>query len=149
VYGYVQGNPQENVDPDGRQSSTAVRGVTALCTAALIEPTPFGEVACICALGAVAILATPAPKMSLPKPCRQACSGNNTCMADRPRGFWPGDRGAEEWGRRNGMTAAEARRRFHRKKQQDKGRGKDDYSVNPETGDIADPSGEVVDNMHE
>jgi hypothetical protein len=65
-------------------------------------------------------------------------------MYSKPPGFWPGDKGAEEWGRRNGVGAAEGRRRFHGVKQADHGRGKEKYSVNPETGEVANPEGEVV-----
>jgi RHS repeat-associated protein len=57
----------------------------------------------------------------------------------------PGDKGAEEWGRRHGVDKDEARRRFHDVKQGDtahKG-GKQDWTVNPDTGDIKDPDGEV------
>jgi hypothetical protein len=69
----------------------------------------------------------------------------------RPPGFWPGDSGAEEWGRRNGVGAAEGRRRFHQgvKQADNMSRPRDDYSVNPETGDVADPEGEIVGNLDE
>ncbi|MCX7564390.1 RHS repeat-associated core domain-containing protein [Xanthomonadaceae bacterium XH05] len=66
-------------------------------------------------------------------------------------GYWPGDKGAEEWGRRNGVGANEGRRKFHDIKQGDKGqgggRGQDKYGVNPETGDVTSPDGEVVGNL--
>lgn len=67
--------------------------------------------------------------------------------AFRP-GFWPADKGAEEWGRRNGVDPAEARRRFHDIKQGDKGqgggKGADAYGVNPATGEVQNPQGEIV-----
>jgi RHS repeat-associated protein len=59
-----------------------------------------------------------------------------------PPGFWPGDRGAEEWGRRNGISPNDARRRFHGIKQGDKGRPRDNYGVNPDTGDVCNPDGD-------
>jgi len=65
----------------------------------------------------------------------------------------PGDRGAEEWGRKNGIGAAEGRRRFHGIKQDDKGqgggKGSDNYGTNPKTGDVVNPQGEVVGNIGE
>jgi len=68
----------------------------------------------------------------------------------RPRGFWGGDEGAEEWGRRNNVDPDTARRRFHKKKKDDSfSQASDDYSVNPETGEIADPDGEIIDNLGE
>lgn len=67
-----------------------------------------------------------------------------------PPGFWPGDKGGEEWGRRNGVGAKEGRRRFHGVKQSCTGsRPKDVYGVNPETGDVVDPNGDPVGNLGE
>ena len=70
-------------------------------------------------------------------------------LSEFPPGFWPGDRGAEEWGRRNGVNPDAARRKFHGIKQGDKGKGKDKYGVNPDTGDVANPDGEIVGNLDE
>lgn len=64
--------------------------------------------------------------------------------ASYPAGFWPADAGSEEWGRRAGVGAAEGRRRFHGIKQADKGRGAQDYGVNPETGEVSNPQHEVI-----
>jgi RHS repeat-associated protein len=70
--------------------------------------------------------------------------------SQRPRGFWPLPAGAEEWGRRKKLPPGEARRRAHQKKQADnKSTADDEYSVNPDTGEIADPEGEVIDNLDE
>ena len=38
-----------------------------------------------------------------------------------PPGFIPGDKGAEQWGRNNGIDPNDARGRFHGVKQSDKG----------------------------
>lgn len=71
----------------------------------------------------------------------------------RPQGFWPGDEGAEEWGRRNDIGAAEGRRRFHDIKKGQRGkpgsRARDSCSVNPETGDVIDGSGEDIGNLNQ
>ena len=67
----------------------------------------------------------------------------------RPGGAWPGDKGSAEWGRKNGMTGKEGTRRFHGIKQGDGGRGKDDYSVDPKTGDVYDPNGDYVGNLND
>ncbi|MEQ1742928.1 MAG: RHS repeat-associated core domain-containing protein [Candidatus Nitrotoga sp.] len=62
-----------------------------------------------------------------------------------PPGFWPADKGAEEWGRRSGVGANEGRRRFHGVKQGCPGsKATDKYGVNPDTGEVVDPNGEIV-----
>ncbi len=70
-----------------------------------------------------------------------------------PSGYWPGDAGADEWGRRNGVGAKEGRGRMHGIKQKEKGqgggRGTESYGVNPSTGDVVNPAGEVVGNLGE
>jgi RHS repeat-associated protein len=58
--------------------------------------------------------------------------------------------GSEEWGRRNGLSAAEGRRRFHKIKQSDSFSGaRDNYKVDPETGDVYDPDGNWVGNLND
>lgn len=65
-----------------------------------------------------------------------------------PPGFWPGDRGAEEWGRRNGVDPTEARKRFHGIKGGNRNRpgskAKDACGVNPDTGEIIDGNDEHI-----
>jgi RHS repeat-associated protein len=71
-------------------------------------------------------------------------------QATFPPGFWAGDKGAEEWGRRNGCGKDEGRRRFHDIKQSDnRSQATDKYGVNPSTGDVIDPEGEVIGNLDE
>ncbi|WP_165973492.1 RHS repeat-associated core domain-containing protein [Luteibacter rhizovicinus] len=68
-----------------------------------------------------------------------------TLVFNLPPGFWPADKGAEEWGRRNGVDPAKARKKFHDIKQSDttnKG-GKREWGGNPETGEVRDPGGEI------
>jgi len=72
-----------------------------------------------------------------------------TCQ-NVPPGFWPADRGAAEWGKRTGLGAREGKSRFHAVKQRCKGsRATDKYRVNPETGEVLDPEGEVVGDLNE
>ena len=74
--------------------------------------------------------------------------GHGPCglmMSEMPPGYWPADKGAEEWGRRHGIGASAGRRQFHRKfKQGDTvhSGGESGWSVNPDTGDVKDPDGE-------
>jgi len=72
-------------------------------------------------------------------------------LKDRPPGFWPGDKGAAEWGRRHGVGAEEGKRRFHKGiKQGDKVSGAtDDYSTNPDTGEVIDPAGDYAGNLED
>ena len=70
-----------------------------------------------------------------------------------PSGFWPGDKGAAEWGRRNGLGAKEGQRRFHDIKKGQRGkpgsRAPDNCGVNPETGEVIDGNGEDIGNLDE
>lgn len=71
-----------------------------------------------------------------------------THILARPPGYWPGDKGAEERGRRNGIGATAGRRRFHNVKGGCPGsRVTDNFSVNPQTCDVLDPEGDVVGNL--
>ena len=64
-----------------------------------------------------------------------------------PPGVWPGDKGAAEWGRRNGVGARDGKGRFHGVKQGCGGSGTDNFGVDPATGDVYDPAGDVVGNL--
>jgi RHS repeat-associated protein len=67
-----------------------------------------------------------------------------------PPGYWPGNKGGEEWGRRNGVGAKEGRRRFHGLKQNDPMSGATDkFGVNPDTGEVISPEGEQVGDLNE
>ena len=87
---------------------------------------------------------------------RSSCYGSISCgtfvtplVLSLPHGVWPADKGAEEWGRRHGVTPKEARDRFHDIKQGDgtHSGGKANWGVNPNTGDVYDPDGEVHGNL--
>ncbi len=102
--------------------------------------------------GVAATVAAPLLFFVAPHPCGGRRCGELTEESRRhPNGYWPGDRGAEEWGRRNDVGSNEGRRRFHGIKQADKGqgggKGLDDYGTNPDTGDVVNPQGEVVGNL--
>ena len=72
------------------------------------------------------------------------------CSTGYPPGYWPGDQGAKEWGRRYGVGADEGRRRFHDLKGKTPGsKPNDNYGVNPNTGDVIDPNGESVGNLED
>lgn len=67
-----------------------------------------------------------------------------------PPGVWPADTGSSEWGRRTGVGAKEGRGRFHGIKQSCPGsKATDVFGVNPETGDVYDPVGDIVGNLED
>jgi RHS repeat-associated protein len=71
---------------------------------------------------------------------------------DLPKGFWPADAGAKEWGKRNGVGARDAVGKFHKLKQKDRGGASgaaNDCGVNPDTGDVVDGQGEDIGNLGE
>jgi hypothetical protein len=86
VYAYAGSDPQRFVDPDGLETEVLVPSAAAAIAGACAA----GPISCGVAAGA-AILAI-----------------GIMCMADRPRDFWPGDKGSEEWGRRNGIGKKKA-----------------------------------------
>jgi len=146
LYGYISSSPINGTDPTGKASmwGCAVGGLAAVGVAGIgCAVTGPGEAVCLpagaglilsalgCAGGAVVV---PAPSIG------GTCE--NCMLSD-----WPGDKGAEEWGRRNGYGADVGRRRFHKIKQDCKGRPKDVWVVDPETGDVKDPEGETQGNL--
>jgi RHS repeat-associated protein len=130
LYSYVSGNPIIFSDPEGKQAEIAIGGAIVcgpVCWAAIL-----GGAAIV---GGAILYQQLQPAAEKPRP-----------MNALPPGFLPGNVGAEEWGRRHGVDPDEARRQFHRKKQQDPmSRPTDVYGVNPDTGQICDPEGETID----
>lgn len=118
-FGYVNGDPLRQVDPRG------------LCPFCLAIPLVAGGIT------ATDIAVGVAGAGALVGLDRLLSSG-------LPPGFIPGDKGAEQWGRNNGIAPNDARGRFHGIKQSDKGRGRDKYGVNPQTGEVCNPDGDVV-----
>ena len=144
TFGYAYQNPVKYYDPDGLAVvACAVPPITGACAAgavAAVEALKW----CV-AIGATIIIA-------------ENCSDDNGCFGEgessddellpQNSNNWPLDRGGEEWGRRNGVGAAEGRRRAHGIKGRDSMSGaRDDYRVDPETGDVTDPEGEYVGNL--
>jgi RHS repeat-associated protein len=68
-----------------------------------------------------------------------------------PPGYRDAESGAAEWGKRHGVGAAEGKRRFHKgvKQQCNGSRAKEDYYVNPDTGDVKDSEGNSVGNLED
>jgi hypothetical protein len=62
-------------------------------------------------------------------------------------------RGAEEWGRRNGITPKEARKKFHEMKGGNRGlpgsKANDSCGVNPDTGEIIDSNGDDIGDLND
>ena len=62
----------------------------------------------------------------------------------------PLDVGGAEWGKKNGVGADEGRRRAHQiKKKDNMSRPKDNYTVDPNTGDVYDPEGQWIGNLND
>jgi RHS repeat-associated protein len=135
LYSYVSGNPITFSDREGKQAEIAIGGAAIACGPPCWAAILGGAVI----IGGAIIYRQLQPDVDKPTPIKAL-----------PPGFLPGDVGAEEWGRRNGVDPDAARRRFHQKKQQDPmSRPRDVYGVNPSTGEICDPHGESIDSMQD
>ncbi len=77
-----------------------------------------------------------------------AACDNSPIKSVRPPGAIDAIRGAREWGKRNGVDPREAVDRFHDIKRGNRNRpgsrASDDCSVNPDTGEIYDATGEHI-----
>jgi RHS repeat-associated protein len=137
LYGYVENNPLSHTDPRGRNPV-----VVGAAIGTFIEP--VGGTIIGAGIGAVVTIIIGAAVYD------HVHNGDIQLSASFPPGYWPGDTGAEEWGRRNGVDPREARGRFHGIKQRCRGsKAGDKYGVNPETGDVIDPEGENAGNLGE
>lgn len=162
TYGYAYSSPTTAADPLGLQPPPPAAGAMSLMLARGAAPPPPGyapadpwdtgrnpystsALECrIAELGESLLpLAQGLPMLLL--------KGGLVVLSSEHPGFWDGPRGAEEWGRRNGVDPARARNKFHDIKQSEKGqgggKGLDKYMVNPDTGEIINPQGEVVDKL--
>ncbi|WP_238345913.1 RHS repeat domain-containing protein [Luteimonas saliphila] len=175
-YRYANNNPYRFTDPNGRIASEKKEEPppepkpqeeetepTSLGTVVVVgvrpaptpvsTPTPWSTVAGGVGKRLVGPLALfwPSPMGASPcempggPPCGMMMSGSF------PPGFWPGDSGAAEWGRRNGVGAKEGKDRFHRgvKEHTPGARGDHDFGVNPQTGEVVDQNGEPVGNLND
>jgi RHS repeat-associated protein len=138
VYGYVGSDPVNRIDRDGREAALPLPGIGTLA----------GEIAGAAgALGSNIGLGIGA--LIYPKPVGEGSDIVPPMEANFPPGYWPGDKGAAEWGRRDGCGAKEGKRRFHKgiKQGDNMSKAMDKYGVNPSTGDVIDPEGEVIGNL--
>jgi RHS repeat-associated protein len=137
LYAYVGGNPLGQVDPLGTNPLVGAIGGAEIGT--LILPGLGTVIGGAVGVG-VGIWVGDKLIDVMNKPLQ---------ASGFPAGVWPGDKGSEEWGRRHGIGAAPARRRFHKIKQDCGGQPRDVWGVDPNTGDVYDPEGEVVGNLGE
>lgn len=131
LFGYAQNDPVNWIDPDGR-FAFVIPALPAIGEGLLTIGTGI----------AIGLGASTPVTQQINQPIQ---------ATGLPPGFWPGDKGAEEWGRRDGCGAKEGRRRFHQGvKQSDNMSGaRDKYGINPSTGDVVDPEGEIVGNLND
>jgi RHS repeat-associated protein len=125
TFAYANANPLSYVDPDGR-------------LAFLLPAAPIAITAADVAIGAT--IAGGAFVLD-----RMFSSG-------RPPGFWDGEKGAAEWGRRNGIGAKGGKDLFHDIKRGNRrkpgSRANDNCSVNPDTGEILDGQGDHLGDLN-
>ena len=145
VYAYVGGNPMMLVDPSGlsadrgaRKGGGSVTGGKIMAGAILVsgglladDVTGVGiadDVAIPFILAGGAIVA--------------GAVGTWNVLTERPDGAWPADKGAREWDKRKG-GGRKGRDKFHDTKQNSPWPGgKEEWSVDPSTGEIYDPNGD-------
>jgi RHS repeat-associated protein len=143
LYAYGLNNPYGYLDHDGKEVG-------------LVVPMALIFIASYITLVALQHLQPPSsihfPDISLSKKENiEKKEQEGKAEVERPEGYWDAEKGAAEWGRINGTGAKEGKRRFHRGvKGKDLGsKGKDNYSVNPQTGDVLNPAGESVGNLND
>lgn len=138
TYVYARNNPIRYTDPRGLE-------------AAIPFPVPVPATSAVggAAAGAVGTTLGIIGGLIYPSPVGEGSDVVPPMLANFAPGFWPGDKGAKEWGRRDGCGAEEGRRRFHKgiKQGDNMSKATDKYGVNPSTGDVIDPEGEIIGNL--
>jgi hypothetical protein len=139
TYAYVGGNPLRYIDFAGTNPAAGAIAGAGIGTAIL--PGPGTVVGAAIGLGVGVWVGDKAIKFF-----------SEPMLATFPPGYLPGDKGAEEWGRRNDIGAKEGRDLFHDIKQGNRkkpgSRAGDNCGVNPDTGDIIDAQGENIGNLN-
>jgi RHS repeat-associated protein len=139
LFGYTGSDPVNLVDPWGLEGTAVAIGVrvgTAIVTG-------VGTVG----VGAAAVVGA-VVGVFVPTELADGTLPPGVMMSNFPPGYWDAVAGSQEWGQRNGVGKAEGRRRFHKKKQECGGsNANEDYGVNPDTGDIVDSNGDLIDNI--
>jgi hypothetical protein len=119
LYAFTDNNPVNRIDPDGRFAFSI--------SPILIYGPPI-------AIATYTFLTSPSVQQML-----------RDILKPWYNADWPADKGAEEWGRRRGKNPDECRRKFHDIKKDVKGSNpREDYTVDPDTGDVKDSGGDIV-----
>ncbi|WP_240669021.1 RHS repeat-associated core domain-containing protein [Dyella sp. M7H15-1] len=152
-YAYVGGNPLSYIDLLGLMSYAQSWSTGGAVAGGAV--TAGGSVVVDAFTGGLNIAATPAEIAGgsaigggvgyLLGSALDWATDNTQQSTGLPPGYWPADTGAAEWGRRTGVGAREGKGRFHGIKQSCPGsKATDVFGVDPKTGDVVDPTGEVV-----
>jgi len=148
TYGYVSQNPLRYIDPKG-QALTLPAGAAA-GRACLSNGVCAGTMGALTGASVACLLHPSLCSEIITEACADASDAIDSLLKPFQNNLLPLDSGGEEWGRRNGVGGAEGRRRAHGVKQRDPmSRPKDDYKVDPDTGDVVDPEGEVIGNLED
>jgi len=138
LYGYVFNNPINFHDATGK-------------IAGVVNPATVGA-----ALAITGIVAAAINKMFNGKKAseEESTDGEGSDVvppimeSNFPPGYWPDDKGAAEWGKRNGGNPKAGKNKFHKLKQNCPGsKPTDVFGTNPATGDVIGPDGESVGNL--
>jgi RHS repeat-associated protein len=155
TYAYVGGNPLSYIDPLGLKYAESWAAGGAIAGGTIVAG---GSVVVDVYTGGLNIAAT-GPEIAggsaigggigyVLGSALDWATGNTQQSTGLPPGYWPADTGAAEWGRRTGVGAREGKGRFHGIKQGCPGsKATDVFGVDPKTGDVVDPTGEVVGNL--
>ena len=146
TYLYASANPLRFTDPSGLQSTGSLECFKHPWCIELMYPSVSRETLARVAQAAAA----GASLAALRDMCVTEAANPLDNLLKPMNAQLPLDVGGEEWGRRKGVGAAEGRRRAHRIKNSDPmHRPTDKYTVDPQTGDVFDPEGQVVGNLNE